>query len=70
MRLGPDFKKFIHIGRHNAQVTQPFKDGDIRAMRPIEHTLVESQNAQVTVEQVLGRHFRQRGFGVRGHVVF
>jgi hypothetical protein len=51
MRLGPNLKKFIHVGRDDAQVTQSLKHGHFGSVRPIEHPLVEGQYAQVSVKQ-------------------
>ena len=53
MRLGAHLKKLIQIRRHDAQVAQAFQHRHFRAMRPIEHTLVEGQNAQIPVQQGL-----------------
>ena len=51
MGLSPHFKKFVQIGRHDAQIAQALEQGHIRAVRPIEHPLVESQNAQIAIQQ-------------------
>jgi hypothetical protein len=51
MWLGPNFKKLVQVGRHNAQVAQALQQGDVLAVRPVEYTFVESQNAVVSVKQ-------------------
>ena len=59
VRFDPDFEEFIQIGRHDAQITQTFQQGNVLAMSPVQHPFVERQNAVVAVQQ------RHTGKGLR-----
>jgi hypothetical protein len=51
MQRHANFEEFIQIGRHNAQIAQPFKHRYIGALGPGEHTLIECQGAVVAINQ-------------------
>jgi hypothetical protein len=52
MRLGPNFKELVQVGRHNAQVPQAFEHGHFGAVRPVEHPIIESQDAQISLQKL------------------
>ena len=46
------FKKFVQIGRHDAQKAQPFQQGHARVLRLRQHAAVKRQQRQFTAENV------------------
>jgi hypothetical protein len=48
---GAHFEKLVQVGRHDAQVAQALQQGHVRTARPVEHPLVESQDAVVAVQE-------------------
>ena len=53
MRLCPHLKKLIQIGRHDAQIAQTLEHRYLRAVCPVQHPLIERQDAQIAVQQGL-----------------
>jgi hypothetical protein len=70
MGFSPDLEKFVQVGRDDAQIAQTLQQGHIGAVRPIENPLVESQNAQVTVQQGRWRFVALTFEGFRTHDFF
>ena len=71
VRCNADFKKFVEVGRDDAQVTQALQQRHFLAARPVQHTLIEGQDAQVTVEQgrTANRQFTgKNGWARHGHI--
>ena len=62
--VGPHLEELVQVGRDDAQVAQALQQRHVGAARPVEHPLVESQDAVVAVEErdVRGR---RGGFGTR-----
>ncbi len=60
---GPHLEEFIEVGRHDAQIAQAFEQGHVIARGPVQHTLVEGEDAVVAVQPLEGR--RRRGGGLR-----
>ena len=63
MGLSPHFKEFVQVGRHDAQVAQPLQHRHVLAVGPVQHPLVEGEDAVVTVQQC--DVAAQAGAGVR-----
>jgi hypothetical protein len=66
VRRRPDLEEFVEVGRNDAQVAQALDQRHFRAVGPVEHPLVEGQDAVVAVEQRqrrLGRDRRAVGKG-------
>jgi hypothetical protein len=51
MWLCAHLEKFIYVRRHDAQIAQAFDQRNIHPMRPIQHPLIESQDAQIAIQQ-------------------
>ena len=51
VRREADLEKLIQVGRHDGQVAQPLQQRDVGAAGPVEHALVEGQDALVAIEK-------------------
>ena len=58
-----NFEKLVQVGRHDAQVTQPFQQGYVGTRGPIQHAGVERKDALVAVQQFDRGGWRQRAGG-------
>ena len=48
-----DFKKFVQIGRHNAQKTQTLQQRNFRILRLSQYTAVKRQQAEFSAENAV-----------------
>ncbi|MNT49180.1 hypothetical protein D3C72_1860150 [compost metagenome] len=71
VRCGADFEELVEVRRHDAQVAQPFDQRHFGPVGPVEHALVEREDAVVAVQQRERRRFagarRVSGEGGHGH---
>jgi hypothetical protein len=44
-------EEFVEVGRNDGQEAQPLEQGHAGALRPVEHPLIEGEDAVVTVEE-------------------
>ena len=52
MGLGAHLEELVEVGRDDAQKAQPLQQRHLRATGPVQHPLVEGQDAVVPVQQL------------------
>jgi len=51
VRLEADLEELVEVGRDDGQIAQPFEQWHLGPARPVQHALVEGQDALVTIQE-------------------
>ena len=65
MQCHSDFKKFIQIGGHDAQIPQSLQKRHVNASGPIKHPLIEGQKTLVSRQKLMVFRVTQIAFPIR-----